>query len=271
MEPYTREDPRPAESAPPKRKRRWLRRTVVIGSAALLLLSFAGCAAYLTLSPSDAIDYNHSFGFRVGVRSGTGADAGAEDPQEGAWYDTPEESMKANDRLQSGSFLSEPLAVEETDDSIAILYFYDLGHDDKLEFNVMRMAKKDGRYSAPRKYGTYAYTDTGADTGGKMLYKTPEAKAAYYIIERIGDNLPPDPVKGFNYFGVSEDAGVKDMKVLGIRPTGVIPYAYEGQTYYFWYYEGLDIVGYLLSRDDFSLGGFTTRELIDVLDIDEPG
>lgn len=258
--------------APPKKKRRWLRRTVVIGSAALLLLSFVGCAVYLTLSPSDAIDHSHSFGFRVGVRSGPGADAGAEDPQEGAWYDTPEESMRADGWYDANCvFTSEPLAVEETDDSIAILYFFDLGHDDKLEFNVVRMAKQDGRYSAPRKYGTYAYTDTGAESHGKWLYKTPEAKAAYYIIERIGDNLPPDPVKGFNYFGVSEDAGVKDMKVLGIRPTGVIPYAYEGQTYYFWYYEGLDVVGYLLSRDDFSLGGFTPRELIDVLGIEAPG
>lgn len=256
--------------APPKKRRRWLRRLVLISLVVLLLALPAGCAVYLTMSPTNSLELPWSIGFRTGVEMGPGAESSWDGgPQE--LYDTPEESWRESGRFQGGEFLSEPLAVEEDEDSVAILYFYDLGPEegDKMEFNVVRMEKRDGRYAAPSKFGTYAFVDTDMASDGKYLYETVEAKTAFYIFDRLTDNLP-EPAQGFQYFGVSTDPDIGELSVLGEHPTGVVDYSYEGETYYFWYYDGLDIARYLASRDDFSFDGFTAAQLIDVLRIEGP-
>ena len=107
-------------------------------------------------------------------------------------------------------------------------------------------------------------------SNGIYLYETIEAKTAFYIFERLTDNYP-EPAQGFQYFGVSTDPNIGNLSILGEHPTGIIDYTYEGTTYYFWYYEGLDIVGYLASCDDFDFGGFTAAQLIEVLDIKMEG
>lgn len=254
----------------PVKKKKLVKRMVVAMVVAMVVVLPASCAVYFTLRPRDAIDLPHSVGFRTGVRVGGGAEVGADAPQK--WYASPEQARKEAGYLGSCEFVSEPLAIEETGRSAAVLYFADkdTSTHDIMEFNVMRLEKKGGLYSAPQKSAAYAFTDTDMDSNGKYLYETVEAKTAFYLYQRFADNFP-EPAEGFQYYGVSTDPGIAGLSVLGKHPTGVIDYAYEGTTYYFWYYEGLDVVGYLLSRDDFSLGGFTPRELIAVLGIEVPG
>lgn len=257
----------PAPGQPARRRRRW---PIALALAALLLALPAGCAVCLTLEPTNSLDLPWSIGFRTGIelRPGAGSDGGGA-PRE--LYDTPEESMRANGWFDGCEFMSEPLAVEEDDEHVAILYFYDLGpeHGDKLEFNVVRMEKRGGRYAAPPESGSYAFVDTDMASDGKYLYETVEAKTAFYIFQRMLDNLP-EPAWGFQYFGVSTDPAIGGLSVLGEHPTGVVEYSYEGEDYYFWYYEGLDVTGYLGSREDFSYDGFTAAQLIDALRIEGP-
>lgn len=261
----------PTVATPPRKKKKWPKRVVVIALIVFLLVTPAGCAVYFTMKPTNSLTIPWSVGFTSGVRTGPGAESGQEGDKQ-ILYGTPDESLKANGWYDDCEFVSEPLAVEETDDSIAVLYFCDIGYYGKgeLEFNVVRMEKKEGRYANPPKSGAYAFTDTNMADNGKYIYETIEAKTAYYLFNRLTDNYP-EPAQGFQYYGVSTDPNIGNLSILGEHPTGIIDYTYEGTTYYFWYYDGLDIVGYLASRDDFDFGGFTAAQLIEVLDIKMEG
>ena len=83
------------------------------------------------------------------------------------------------------------------------------------------------------------------------------------------------------YYGAGLDAKLKNLTILGYTPTEVIPFEYNKQTYYFWYYledvpftKILETMGVLKADiHDSPLGGqsgsfqFTTGDIIDCLEI----
>jgi hypothetical protein len=68
--------------------------------------------------------------------------------------------------------------------------------------------------------------------------------------------------------GYTTDPAIRNLTILGVAPTGIVEYPYQGQTWYIWYFDGLGAMDHLNDDPDFNFGRFTYGQLIDTLQID---
>jgi hypothetical protein len=67
--------------------------------------------------------------------------------------------------------------------------------------------------------------------------------------------------------GYTTDPAIRNLTILGVAPTGIVEYQYQGQTWYIWYFDDLGAMDHLSDDPDFSFGRFTYGQLINTLQI----
>lgn len=79
-----------------------------------------------------------------------------------------------------------------------------------------------------------------------------------YLLSYINEEKPI-------YYGVAKEKEIYDLRILDRQPSNIIPFDFEGKTYYYWYYEGISFLEELNGK--MSLKHFTLNEMTELLDI----
>lgn len=99
------------------------------------------------------------------------------------------------------------------------------------------------------------------------LTYTEEEKIAQFILNGTRDETLYEYTNEGRplYHGISDKKNIYNMKILDKKPTDIIPFEYESNIYYYWYFEGVsfvDEISHRINKDEFTL-----EELEKVLEI----
>lgn len=254
-------------------KKKWYKRPVVLVALVLIAAFIGGCSwvAYeVIFTPSSAVDIPRYRGERTAISHDSDNNSNAQEN----WFNTHEEVLDGIEYGLEALFISDPIVAKTSDDDVEyVLRFavFDKNNVSGPGFLASGIRQQNGRYSYDSSISFFAEADLNGAFSTSYKYETEEIRVAEYI-DRSIDNISRSKTgTPFAYFGVSESPKIGEMTILGEHPEGIVEYAYEDITYYFWYYSELPILEYLLESDDFDFGGYTLREMIEVLEIKTPG
>lgn len=244
-----------------------VKKKIVIGLLCLVLagvLFFIGVIVQIAVTPRSALNVPSSMGYRTGVTSIESENSGVDK----TWYTTPRESLEVTEGFTDEEYLSETLFERAGKGKYLMANFYKTAKGN-TGFVMSRFEVQDGLYSSPLSPVSYTYTEL-RNKSDRYTYETERERVVEHITSGMFDNLMPAGIT-YPYAGVSTYPTVKTLTILGMSPTDIIEYEYEGITYYFWYYD-FDFNTYLSEHKDFDFSDFTRAQLIDVLkiEVEEP-
>ena len=79
-----------------------------------------------------------------------------------------------------------------------------------------------------------------------------------YILSYANDGKPI-------YYGIAENDNIYNLRILDNEPTGIMPFEYDGKTYYYWYYEGISFMEEIRGQVDYLNIG--PKDIVEKLDI----
>lgn len=133
--------------------------------------------------------------------------------------------------------------IMEEEGKIYVVHSIFFLENNKISSSIMkyRTNLKNG-YKLP--FFNHKYTEK--DKVAQYILKSTQSEAMF----KYGNGGKP------LYYGISNKKEINSMKILGQKPTDIIPFEYDGQIYYYWYFEGISFVDEIRQRihkEEFSL------------------
>ena len=182
------------------------------------------------------------------------------------YFDTFESAREDADATNlSGFKLSQDLLELEDEDGITYIGLYEAG--EKMCISIDSYAKSEDKYSDNVENTQYELTEmipSKSESAESFVYDYDD-EMVYSIMHSVTNNQTSFANEEILVpYGLTDNADIYKVTVMGEKPTDIIPFESGGTTYYFWYYNSETIDKQL--RDNVG-GTYVYQSVIDALQI----
>jgi hypothetical protein len=173
--------------------------------------------------------------------------------QEGVWVDSD-----VLLRLESGNNVTLVFYGHNRDGLTGLAGFYFEKHDDSYSepcFSFLQSLSKDFSFNSFPIIGYSGFSEP-VQVADQINFTL--------IIESA---LARSNGGRFAVVGLSDNSGILNLTILGQPPTKIVPFDVDGERFYAWYYDDIDMLQYLIDDPTFNFNSYTLDEMVEVLEI----
>lgn len=244
----------------PKKQPRKKVKKIILGSVIFCIFIFVSYIGFHALKPRNASTTPYKI---VSLSEKQAQVLITRKKEQGEFYPTIEEALKL-DEAKEGMKLSKEIHVFSGDD---IEVHVVLGKERGTRYvNHYAVLKENGKVSGAIKRD-YIHIDKEYKGFGFNLQYTQTDVVGWSVIDSIlQENIFSYANNGNPlYYGVSKEKDIRNLWIMGQSPSNIIPFEFDGKTYYYWYYDNLNLTKELTGKMNFS--DFTLNEMAELLDI----
>ena len=182
------------------------------------------------------------------------------------YFDTIEAAREDSDEINlSGYKLNQDLLELEDEDGITYIGLYE--SREKMCISIDSYVKNENKYSENVENTQYELTEmvpSKSETAENYTFDFDD-EITYSIMHSVNKNQTSFANEDILVpYGLTDNADIYKVTLMGEAPTEIIPIESDGITYYFWYFDSENIDAQL--RDNIK-GSYIYQEVIDALQI----